>query len=256
MEDNTERSPNYKGVALAAWIMIVVICLIALIPAVGLLTWFIAFPVLVATFVLGIIAITRGGTLQGVLILLVSVIAAPVFLLIAPMASTFIFAVALGEVSENVAGKADRLGEHQTERGLIYYFSDGVIAVDTTITPNRFHIFAKHPGGREIRAAQLIVDGVEITRPGINEVAKEVAVGFSGGDVPGKVHVIIEELDQDGELFTQARHIAIDPESIQQLIDKADWNASVRKLWEKDKSQGKLSNGTSPGAEESSESPE
>ena len=242
--------------------MIVVICLIALIPAVGLLTWFIAFPVLVATFVLGIIALTRGGTLQGVLILLVSVIAAPVFLLIAPMASTFIFAMVFGDVSENVAGKAGRLGEHQTERGLIYYFSDGVIALDTTVTPNRFHIYAKHSKGRKIEKVELIEDGIEVSGRGGGEgvrgllVGEELAVGYSGGDVPGKVHVIMEKLDQDGELFTQSRHIAIDPESIQQLIDKADWNASVRELWEKDKPASKSSTGSSPGAEESGESPE
>lgn len=239
MEDNTQQSPNYKGVALAAWIMIGVICLIALIPAVGLLTWFIAFPVLVATFVLGIIAITRGGTLQGVLILLVSVIAAPVFLLIAPMASTFIFAMVFGDVSENVAGTADRLGEHQTERGLIYYFSDGVIAVDTTVTPNRFHIYAIHPEGRKVEKVELIEDGIEISGRGVGEGAKEffdteeVATGFSAPNVPGKVHVIMEKLDKDGELFTDGRHMAIDPESIQQLIDRGDWNASVRELWEK-----------------------
>lgn len=246
MEENTNPDQNYKGVALAAWIIIGVTCFIALIPAIGLLTWFIAIPVLLATFVLGIIAITKGGTLQGVLILLVSLIVAPAYLLIAPMASTFIFAMVFGE----------RQGEYHTERGLIYYFSDGVIAVDTTITPNRFHIYAKHPEGRQIRGAELIEDGIEITLPGVNEGVKEEAAGFSGPNVPGKVHVIMEELDKDGELFTIARHIAIDPETIQQLIDKADWNASVRELWEKDKQQGKSSTGTSSGAGESGESPE
>ena len=252
MEENTNSAQNYKGVALAAWIIIGVTCFVALIPAIGLLTWFIAIPVLLATFALGIIAITKGGTLQGVLILLVSLIVAPAYLLIAPMLSTFIYAVAFGHVSENVAEKTERRGEYKTERGLIYYFSDGVIAIDTTVTPHRFHIFAKHLEGRKIRSAQLIVDGIEITRPGI----KEAAVGFSGPAVPGKVHVIMEQIDKDGELLTESRHIAIDPESIQQLIDKGDWNASVRELWEKDKPASKASTGTSPSTEESGESAE
>lgn len=249
MEENTNPDQNYKGVALAAWIIIGVTCFIALIPAIGLLTWFIAIPVLLATFVLGIIAITKGGTLQGVFILLVSVIVAPVYLLIAPMASTFIFAMVFGE----------RQGEYHTERGLIYYFSDGVIAVDTTVTPHRFHIYAKHPAGREIEKVELIEDGIEISGRGVGEGAKEffdteeVATGFSAPNVPGKVHVIMEELDKDGEFFTQSRHIAIDPETIQQLIDKGDWNASVRELWEKDKPASKASTETSPGADESSE---
>jgi hypothetical protein len=31
--------------------------------------------------------------------------------------------------------------------------------------------------------------------------------------------VISEELDQNGDLLTQSRHLAIDPEDIQQLLD-------------------------------------
>ena len=162
MEENTNSDQNYKGVALAAWIIIGVTCFIALIPAIGLLTWFIAIPVLLATFVLGIIAITKGGTLQGVLILLVSLIIAPAYLLIAPMASTFIFAMVFGE----------RQGEYQTERGRIYYFSDGVIAIDTTVTPHRFHIYAIHPKGRKIEKVELIEDGIEISGRGVGEGAK------------------------------------------------------------------------------------
>ena len=252
MEENTNSDQNYKGVALAAWIIIGVTCFIALIPAIGLLTWFIAIPVLLATFVLGIIAITKGGTLQGVLILLVSLIVAPAYLLITPMASTFIFAMVFGE----------RQGEYQTERGRIYYFSDGVIAIDTTVTPHRFHIYAIHPKGRKIEKVELIEDGIEISGRGVGEGAKEffdaaeVAAGFSGPNVPGKVHVIMEKIDKDGELFTSARHIAIDSETIQNLIDRADWNASVRELWEKDKPASKLGTGTSASTEESGVSKE
>ena len=133
----------------------------------------------------------------------------------------------------------ERQGEHQTERGFIYYFSDGVIALDTTVTPNRFHIYAIHPEGRKIEKVELIEDGIEVSGRGGGEgvrgllVGEELAVAYSGADVPGKVHVIMEKLDKDGELFTDGRNMAIDPASIQQLIDRGDWSASVRELWEK-----------------------
>ena len=63
-------------------------CLIAMIPGIGFVTWLIAFPVLLATFILGIIALTKGGTLQGILILLTSLIVAPIFITIAPFVMT------------------------------------------------------------------------------------------------------------------------------------------------------------------------
>ena len=79
---------NPKKLILASWLMIGVTCLVALIPGIGFLTWIIAFPVLLVTFILGILTLTKGRTLQGVLILLMSLIAAPVFLMVAPIITT------------------------------------------------------------------------------------------------------------------------------------------------------------------------
>lgn len=83
---NPQSDP--KKLILASWLMIGVTCLVALIPGVGFLTWIIAFPVLLVTFILGILTLNKGRTLQGVSILLVSLIAAPVFLLVAPIITT------------------------------------------------------------------------------------------------------------------------------------------------------------------------
>jgi hypothetical protein len=79
---------NPKKLILASWLMIGVTCLVALIPGIGFLTWIIAFPVLLVTFILGILTLTRGRTMQGVMILLTSLIAAPVFLVVAPIITT------------------------------------------------------------------------------------------------------------------------------------------------------------------------
>ena len=77
-----------KGLVIASWLMIGVTCLVSLIPGVGFLTWLIAAPILLVTFVLGIVALNKGATTQGILILLASVIAAPVFLFVAPILTT------------------------------------------------------------------------------------------------------------------------------------------------------------------------
>ena len=57
-------------------------------PGLGFGVWLVAAPLLLVTLVLGIIAISRGGTLHGVLILLASLIAVPVFVFVAPIVTT------------------------------------------------------------------------------------------------------------------------------------------------------------------------
>ena len=96
---------NPKKLILASWLMIGVTCLVALIPGVGFLTWIIAFPVLLVTFILGIITLTKGRTLQGVSILLTSLIAAPIFLVVAPIVTT------AGVVAATESGSATNFDE-------------------------------------------------------------------------------------------------------------------------------------------------
>ena len=82
-----------KKVILAGWLMIGVTCLVALIPGIGFVTWLIAAPILLVTFILGIVALNKGATTQGVMILLASLIVAPLFLFVAPFVTT---AMAIG----------------------------------------------------------------------------------------------------------------------------------------------------------------
>jgi hypothetical protein len=78
------------GPVLASWVMIGVTCLVALIPGIGFLTWIIAAPILFITLVLGIVALNKGATTQGILILISSIIVAPAFLILAPIVTTVI----------------------------------------------------------------------------------------------------------------------------------------------------------------------
>ena len=73
---------------MASWALLAICCSASLIPGLGFAVWFVAAPVLLITFVLGIIAISRGGTLQGMLILVASLIVVPVFVFVAPIVTT------------------------------------------------------------------------------------------------------------------------------------------------------------------------
>lgn len=88
MTNTIQTASDYKGISITAWVLIGVTCLVSLIPGVGFLTWIVGFPVLFVTMILGIVTLAKGGTLQGVLILLVSLIAAPIFLIVAPIITT------------------------------------------------------------------------------------------------------------------------------------------------------------------------
>ena len=77
-----------RGVSRASWLLLGLCCLGALIPGLGFGIWLIAAPILLITFILGIIAMARGGVLQGILILIASLIFMPVFVLIAPIITT------------------------------------------------------------------------------------------------------------------------------------------------------------------------
>lgn len=98
---NTETKNNPKGMIIASWVMIGVTCLAAMVPGIGFATWLIAAPVLLVTFILGIIALTKGATLQGILILLASLIAVPTFIMIAPLVTTGAAVAASEAVNES-----------------------------------------------------------------------------------------------------------------------------------------------------------
>ena len=108
MGTGMSSSQDYKGAALAAWIILGLLCFVAMIPAIGLLTWFVAIPILVITFIIGIVVLSKGGTLSGVLILLASLIVVPAFVMIAPVVSTTVFAA--------FAAESDLVGEMVYEK--------------------------------------------------------------------------------------------------------------------------------------------
>ena len=70
-------SGGYKTLSLVSWILLGVTFFISFIPFLGCGTWILAWPVAVAAIIMGIIILTRGGTGQGILIILAGVLIVP-----------------------------------------------------------------------------------------------------------------------------------------------------------------------------------
>jgi hypothetical protein len=64
---------------LASWALLALCCIASLLPGLGFGVWLVAGPILLITFVLGVIAIS---------LLLASLIVVPVFVFIAPIVTT------------------------------------------------------------------------------------------------------------------------------------------------------------------------
>ncbi len=79
---------GYSGPARAAWILLFITCGISIVPFLGFGAWFVAVPVLLTTFILSIVVLSRGGTAQGLLLLLMTIVGAPLFISIAPLISS------------------------------------------------------------------------------------------------------------------------------------------------------------------------
>jgi hypothetical protein len=61
---------------------------------VGFATWLVAIVVIPLIIIFAIITLTRGGTAQGIILIIVAIVVMPTFLLIAPLASTVLLGVA------------------------------------------------------------------------------------------------------------------------------------------------------------------
>lgn len=93
-----------RSLIITSWVLIGLVCLISVVPFFGFGSWLIAGPILFIALVMGIIVLARGETLPGLAILLTSLIAAPVFIFVAPFVSSLLgvggTVAALGTASE------------------------------------------------------------------------------------------------------------------------------------------------------------
>lgn len=77
VQSATAPRGGYKTLSLVSWVLLGLTFFISFIPFLGCGSWILAWPVAVAAIIMGIIVLTRGGTLQGILIILAGVLIVP-----------------------------------------------------------------------------------------------------------------------------------------------------------------------------------
>ena len=75
---------NDRGAARAAWAVLIVACVLAAIPFLGFAAWAICGPLLLVAFILSIVVLAKGGVSEGLVLLLGTLIVAPVLIVTAP----------------------------------------------------------------------------------------------------------------------------------------------------------------------------
>ena len=68
---------NYKTLAVVSWVLLGITFVVSIIPFIGCGAWFLVWPVAVAAIIMGIVILVRGGTGQGILVILAAVLIVP-----------------------------------------------------------------------------------------------------------------------------------------------------------------------------------
>ena len=105
------KNTESNSASIAAWILLVFACAGALIPGLGFAMWIIIAPILLITLVLGVMEISKGSTVNGVMIVLASLIVVPLIVFLAPIITTS----ALGGAA---SGASDYLQNQQVENSV------------------------------------------------------------------------------------------------------------------------------------------
>jgi len=141
------HAKSYKGMALTSWILMIVTCLLAIIPVIGFATWVIALVVIPLVIIFAIVILTRGGTGQGIVLLIASIVLMPGWLFLAPVVSTLVLGASLSaqetaqekQISANLSKIDTAKTMWATETGA----SNGAAVTMTELT--------KYLGGQEIK---------------------------------------------------------------------------------------------------------
>lgn len=87
---------SYKGMLVTSWILLGFTFVISLVPILGCGSWILVWPVAVATLIMAIVILTRGGKTQGIVLLIASVLIVPLAL-VAPVISTALWGASVTE---------------------------------------------------------------------------------------------------------------------------------------------------------------
>jgi len=81
---------SYRGLAWTSWVLVVAFLIFAVIPFLGFLSWFLVWPIVLIVLIQAIVILTRGGTAQGIFLILISVFVLPLWAFFAPIISSAI----------------------------------------------------------------------------------------------------------------------------------------------------------------------
>jgi hypothetical protein len=107
----SHEARSYRGLAITSWVLIFFACGLAVIPVLGFISWAIAFPVFLATFILSIMTMSRGGALQGVLILIMSIFVGPIIVGFSPIITSMLGIAGVGGAAIVEMGKQQEAKE-------------------------------------------------------------------------------------------------------------------------------------------------
>lgn len=96
-----EKVNELRSPIVASWILLFVTCLIAIIPFLGFFAWILGSVTILIALILGVVVIAKGGTWNGVFILLASLLVVPLFVFFAPIVTSLITGAALENYSED-----------------------------------------------------------------------------------------------------------------------------------------------------------
>ena len=65
-----------------SWILLGLTFVISLVPVLGCGSWFLVWPVAMATFIMAIVILNRGGKTQGILLIIASIFIVPLALVL------------------------------------------------------------------------------------------------------------------------------------------------------------------------------
>jgi GYF domain 2 len=78
---------SYQGMVVTGWILLGVTFVISLVPVLGCGSWLLVWPVALATLIMGIVTLNRGGKTPGILLIVASILIVPL-VLVAPVITT------------------------------------------------------------------------------------------------------------------------------------------------------------------------
>jgi hypothetical protein len=170
------RGP-YKTLSLVSWVLLGLTFFVSFIPFLGCGSWLLAWPVAVAAIIMGIMVLTRGGTVQGILIILAGVLIVPLSFL-GQFASLALFGGAVDrqqqtQVLENLRTIDSAKGQFVAQTKA----AGGALVTMATLT--------SYLGGKEIKpAVGEQYDPKPVGQPPIATIPEGKTLGkFRGGDV-------------------------------------------------------------------------